>query len=247
MSSGNYVTPLPPTDAYKPNRPTEDALFESVSYYLENYAGRGVPESIIREMHSTLLPGIYDAGIYRQVAVEIEGAIITPAEPHQIGWLMHEALEALQIRLQDATSDDARLDAIIVFFHRFNAIHPFRDGNGRVSRAVLHLLLRQQGLLTALNDFYDVFALRRDEYLEAMKEADLGQVFHLAWIVRIGIADALLKDFLEGSDLIAISHLLPDDARVWMDATIRSRATIAEYFNRGLQFIRVCRLIDEEE
>ncbi len=160
---------------------------------------------------------------------------------------MHEALEALQRRLQDATSDDERLDAIIVFFHRFNAIHPFRDGNGRVSRAVLHLLLRQQGLLTALNDFYDVFALRRDEYLEAMKEADLGQVFHLAWIIRIGIADALLKDFLEDPDLIAILHLLPDDVRDWMDVTTRSRAPIAEYFNRGLQFIRTCRLIDEEE
>jgi len=247
MSSGNYVTPLPPDDADNPNRPTEDALFESVSYYLENYAGRGVPESIIREMHHTLLPGIYDAGMYRQVAVEIEGAVITPAEPHQVGWLMHEALEALQIQLQATPSDDERLDAIIVFFHRFNAIHPFRDGNGRVSRAVLHLLLRQQGLLTALNDFYDVFALRRDEYLEAMKEADLGQVFHLAWIIRIGIADALLKDFLEGPDLIAILHLLPDDVRDWMDATLRSRAPIAEYFNRGLQFIRTCRLIDEEE
>lgn len=75
MSSGNYVTPLPPDDADNPNRPTEDALFESVSYYLENYAGRGVPESIIREMHTILLPDIYDAGMYRQVAVEIEGAV----------------------------------------------------------------------------------------------------------------------------------------------------------------------------
>ncbi len=33
-----------------------------------------------------------------------------------------------------------------VFFHEFESIHPFRDGNGRVGRTLFHLLLQESGM-----------------------------------------------------------------------------------------------------
>lgn len=223
-------------EAHDANRPTEDALLECVSYYLANYEGRGVPGTIIREMHATLLPDFYDAGNYRQIEVEIVGASITPAETHQIGWLMHDAMEALRTALEIATSEEERLEGIVVFFHRFNAIHPFRDGNGRVSRATLHLLLRQQGILEAQNDFYDVFALRRDEYLASMKEADNGNARHLYWLITVGLFDAILKDFLDRPITKDLWPKLPESEQAWGDSRIRAATPLDHYLRRGAQF-----------
>ena len=222
-------------------RPTEDALFECVSYYLENYDGRGVPKTIICQMHGILLPDDYDAGRYRQIEVKIAGAVITPPKTYEIAWKMRDALDALAAGLTDSNTGDEKRLAIVMFFHCFNAIHPFRDGNGRVSRAVLHLLLRQQGLLSAQNDFYDVFALRRDEYLEAMKEADLGNSHHLYWLISIGILDAAMKDFLDNERTKVIVPLLPHEDRRWADSTVRSQAAITDYFTQASAFLSACK------
>jgi Fic family protein len=187
-------------------------------------------------MHHTLLPRIYDAGQYRAVEVHIAGAIITPPEPHQVGWLMREALDDLRAVLDASPDDSEKRAAIVKFFHRFNAIHPFRDGNGRVSRAVLHLLLRQQGLLATRNDFYDVFALCRDEYHDAMKEGDRGDLFYLQFFIRRGMLDARLKDLLDSLRETNILSAISPEQRDWLDPVVRGAYSSDEYLDRGIEF-----------
>lgn len=55
--------------------------------------------------------------------------------------------------------------------HRFTQIHPFQDGNGRVARALVTMVLLRADLLPLVID-----RDRRVEYLEALERADAGNL-----------------------------------------------------------------------
>jgi len=67
-------------------------------------------------------------------------------------------------------SPESKIDAIAIFHHEFQIIHPFMDGNGRVGRVILddmtsYLLNRK------MKTQYD-----REEYYSMLRLADLGQI-----------------------------------------------------------------------
>ena len=52
----------------------------------------------------------------------------------------------------------------------FEALHPFEDGNGRVGRMLIPLMLWQQGLLSAPHFFVsDYFERHKDEYIDRLR------------------------------------------------------------------------------
>ncbi|MDT3405667.1 Fic family protein [Mucilaginibacter terrae] len=59
-----------------------------------------------------------------------------------------------------------------LFHHRFVAIHPFDDGNGRMSRILMNLILMRNGYPVAVikND-------NKDEYYSLLSRADVGENF----------------------------------------------------------------------
>lgn len=67
-------------------------------------------------------------------------------------------------------SPENKIEAIAIFHHEFQIIHPFMDGNGRVGRVILddmtaYLLSRK------MKSEYD-----REEYYSTLRIADLGQI-----------------------------------------------------------------------
>jgi len=72
------------------------------------------------------------------------------------------------------------------FHHEFTAIHPFDDGNGRMARLLMNLLLLQAGYPPV------VIRLReRDTYLSALRQADRGDFEPLLELVAQHVADSL--------------------------------------------------------
>jgi len=96
---------------------------------------------LIRDLHRTLLSGTRMAhknpGQFRQVQVFV-GRRFTPSPP---GIALSDCLENFERYL---VSPGDSLDALVRAFvahYQFEAIHPFEDGNGRIGRILLSLMI----------------------------------------------------------------------------------------------------------
>lgn len=96
-------------------------------------------EDIIKNIHSLLFSGIEEgAGVYRNVNIRIPGSQHVPYEPAKIYTKMDEYLYKL-----DQIKD---YEESIAYAHlQLAKIHPFLNGNGRVTRLVLNYALMQKG------------------------------------------------------------------------------------------------------
>jgi len=79
------------------------------------------------------------------------------------------------------------------FHHRFVSIHPFDDGNGRMARILMNLILMQAGYLPIV-----LRADKRNEYFLALTNADEGDISDLVnFVAEAGIESAAI--FLKGA------------------------------------------------
>ena len=102
----------------------------------------------------------------------------TEVEAHVTDWLKF------------AAADPAEGEHLLVHLARvhakFECIHPFRDGNGRVGRLVLNLLLVRNGYPPAVIRKRD-----RPRYLRSLRSADKGDVSSLAEILARAVKESL--------------------------------------------------------
>lgn len=92
-------------------------------------------------LHKMLISNINDkiAGRFRQAGEYVRvGRYIAPA-PEKIQFLLDELLEKYQ------DSDEHVLNKVSEFHLLFEKIHPFVDGNGRIGRILINLMLLQNG------------------------------------------------------------------------------------------------------
>lgn len=131
---------------------------ESWNYVLalEQGVASNLPFStrLIREMHETLLGGVRGQdkrpGHFRQSPVFIgdprkgPGAARFIPPPHDY---VVPALESLQTFVNTIHPDIPPLFVVALAHYQFEAIHPFRDGNGRIGRVLISRSLVKEGLL----------------------------------------------------------------------------------------------------
>ena len=97
-------------------------------------------QSLIKQIHSFVLADKpRDKGEYRRVPVRILGASHLPPQPYAIEPKMTELL------LEYAEDNRNIVEKLADFHIRFEAIHPFIDGNGRTGRLLINLELMKEG------------------------------------------------------------------------------------------------------
>ena len=147
----------------------------ALDYGLKRVATLPISLRLIRELHKHLMEGV-------------RGEILTPGEFRRSqNWIgpagstletapfvpppvdeMNAALGVLE-KFIHAPSDLPPLTRIGLIHYQFEAVHPFLDGNGRVGRLLISLLLCQWGLLSQPLLYLSAFLeRRRSEYYERL-------------------------------------------------------------------------------
>ncbi len=145
--------------------------------YLETIVKNDQPirEVDIRQIHKLVLEGISEeAGKYRSKPVEISGSDYKPTNPESIPVAMAELGDYLAKISNPESADLGSLNGLIVasVTHTwFVTIHPFIDGNGRVGRLLLNLILMRYGFPIAIIAKED--RIRYYDALEQSQSSDL--------------------------------------------------------------------------
>lgn len=118
-----------------------DDIIETVNHFkcidmIIDSADKRLTEKFIKQLHETLKNGTADSrrdwfavGEYKRFPNEVGG--METVMPENVSSEMKKLLDEYD------TSDKKSLEDIIDFHYRFEKIHPFQDGNGRVGRLVM--------------------------------------------------------------------------------------------------------------
>ncbi len=136
-------------------------------------AGAPISEHLIRSAHELLLaygrgasksPGQYKAEQNYIVGPDKRKVLFTPIDAIRLKPAMEELIEYIN------ESDEERLLKAAIAHVEFEALHPFRDGNGRIGRMLITLMLWKNGLISAPHFYVSAyFEERKDEYIDAMR------------------------------------------------------------------------------
>jgi len=123
-----------------------------------------ISENDIKAIHKIILTGIDDqwAGKYRQTAVFIKGTEVEFPDYRQVH---HQMVEFIQWLESQQNIHPVKVAADAHF--KFVSIHPFIDGNGRVARLLMNLILTLNSYPTAV--------IRNEERIEYLEAVNKGQ------------------------------------------------------------------------
>ncbi|MEL7122888.1 MAG: Fic family protein [Bacteroidota bacterium] len=136
-------------------RNLDDSVFYVLDEISESYSNIKANERDIKGLHKLLLKiskkDEWHRGDYKQHTNAVEATfpdgsrqiIFKTTEP---GYPTEDAMRAL-IKWHDKESEVHPLIKIAAFVYDFVSIHPFQDGNGRLSRLLTTLLLMKSGYL----------------------------------------------------------------------------------------------------
>lgn len=109
------------------------AALEYLFQYLN--AKKSIDERLILKLHGILMNAIRsDAGVYRNHGVRIVGTFVPTANFLKIPALMRELIRDTNRKNLDIVNRIADIHS------RFEKIHPFADGNGRVGRLLMNAM-----------------------------------------------------------------------------------------------------------
>ena len=118
-------------------------------------------------MHEIILKNILsnEAGKYRNVRVRITGSFHVTPNPLRVPELMKEfSKKYLNMK------DHPIINAALAHFHLVS-IHPFIDGNGRVARLLMNLILIKNGYPPAI-----ILKIDRKKYYDSLEKGHSGNI-----------------------------------------------------------------------
>ena len=164
------------------------------------HAKKQISQDIIQEIHEIVTKGILkESGKYRTSNVRIAGSKTTPPSYSKILNLMEEYISNIQkLKLHP-------IKKAAFIHHELVRIHPFLDGNGRVSRLITNLHLMKMG--------YPPIVLKKEyrrKYYQVLQTADNGDLSSFANFIAKAVHEALmyyLSSFIDDERLISLKEI----------------------------------------
>lgn len=123
--------------------------------------GKQLSENIVKDIHAILMENIIVGGIYRNQEVRISGAGHTPPTGNDMYILIKNFFTDLEWKVKELNPIE-----LAAWTHaEFVRIHPFIDGNGRISRLIMNYQLMINGFLPV-----SIAKENRLEYYNALEE-----------------------------------------------------------------------------
>jgi Fic family protein len=142
--------------------------------------GRDVSSHLVESLHGILLKDVRHRGtlgqfregqvwIAERAGDPIEKAIYVPPEPLHVRGLINNLFDYI-----NNGKENALIKAGITHY-QFEAVHPFDDGNGRIGRLLIPLVLHKHNRLSSpILYLSGYFEDNRDEYIDRLHATDEG-------------------------------------------------------------------------
>ncbi len=153
--------------------------YDALEVILENYTEIEISERYIHQLHGILLKhsdkdrshrGNYKTSSNKVLANYPDGTqrtLFDPTPPHLTPVEMPQLIDWLNERM--AKRDMHPLVFIAGFVYEFLSVHPYKDGNGRLSRLITTLLMMKQGYeFIQYVSFENVIESTKDEYYRVL-------------------------------------------------------------------------------
>ena len=154
--------------------------YDTLNLVGESYRDISISESSIKHLHNTLMrhstkdgyhKGNYKINSNRVERTEVDGTKIPIFETTSPGWATQNAMAQL-IDWYNSDSTTHPLIRAAIFVYEFLSIHPFQDGNGRLSRLIATLLLLKSGYVwIEYVSFEHEIEHRKKEYYKKLMDA----------------------------------------------------------------------------
>jgi len=152
--------------------------------------------SLVQELHRAVMRGDAEykdsPGDLRQIVVWIGGrgdiaySTYNPTPPADIAPCLEDTMKYMRCEGMQAMYQSFIVRLAIAHAH-FEAVHPFRDGNGRVGRLLLPLMMAAEGMMPIYLSPY--IEAHKTAYYESLKAAQQ----RLEWFEAVGfMADAIV-------------------------------------------------------
>jgi len=132
--------------------------------FLKVYKG-DLNESLILKLHFIILDRISErfAGKYRESPVKIAGSTFKPPIPEKVSQLVKNLI----YWYKKNKNKYHQFELAILISMKLVTIHPFVDGNGRVSRLIMNFLLSKRNY-----PWINIYNKQRQKYLQVVRKAN---------------------------------------------------------------------------
>ncbi len=159
---------------------------------------RDLTEGDIRDLHKMILVEPYKSatqtsektiriGEYKQYpnhVITITGETHYYATPEEVPILMHELVSFYNEARKNPNIHPSVLAAFV--HHRFVNIHPFDDGNGRLARILMNLILMKNGYPPAI-----IKLKERTDYYAALNQADKNEYQSITELIAETVLESM--------------------------------------------------------
>jgi Fic family protein len=174
---------------------------KAILYIEENIQTKIINHSFIKELHKIVVKdlvndGSRSPGVYRVEDVSIKNSEVALPSHLRVKELMDELVDFIN----QESSPQFDLIKTAIAHHRFTAIHPFDNGNGRTVRLITYAMLTKQKFIDEkghrLLNPSAIFCMDRQKYYDMLSVADAGgkeNVMRWCEYVLMGIEDEIGK------------------------------------------------------